>query len=908
MPLAANMRLGPYQVISPLGAGGMGEVYKARDTRLDRTVAIKVLPEHSAARPDVRERFEREARAVSALNHPHICALYDVGQQDGIDFLVMEYLEGETLAQRLERGPLPMDQVLRYAVQMADALDAAHRHNVIHRDLKPSNIMLVKDGAKLLDFGLAKLHATATAEGEATRTLALTTEGTLLGTFQYMPPEQLEGKEADARSDIFSFGAVLYEMVTGRKAFEGKSRASITAAIMEREPPPVSQVQPLATPLLQRLIKTCLAKDPDQRRQTAHDVLLDLKWISEERIQAVEAGRAARPRKREWMAWIAASVMALLCVAGAAWMLARPSGSAPRVKRFAIRAPQGAWLGGNWWWFPTVAISPDASQVAFVATRQGVSQLYLRPAGDWNPRPIPGTADAHTPFFSPDGQWLGAVVKNKIVKIPVAGGPPTTIVSLPGEVYGVCWAPGDTIYYDLDPPNGIMKVSASGGTPQPVTVPDAKKQETVHRYPEILPEGKALLLTVRTGDQPSFDEADIQVLSLGTGERRTIVKSGTNAQFVSTGHLVFFRAGVLLAVAFDPVKLEVKGSPVPVLENVMENSRVGSGQLGISRDGTLVYIQGGTSMGDHELVFVDRTGAARVLTAKRRAYEDFTLSPDGKMIAATIEGPVTDTWIHDIARDAETRFTFGVEHRDPIWSHDGKRVVYDGYKDGKWSLFLKPVDGSGPEELLMASQYPIGALGWTPDGRFFLYNQYSPATGNDILMFPMEGDRKPRPLLQTAFSEQWASLSPDGRWIAYTSDESGQNEAYVIPFPGNSAGAGGKWRISTDGAEHPQWAPNGRELYYYTGVSAESSSFVAYGQRLKMFAVPIETKSGFQAGKPHLLFEGPYFQSFHDFAPTPDGRGFILIREIQSQSAPTELGIVLNWFEQLKGIVPAAGK
>ena len=278
------------------------------------------------------------------------------------------------------------------------------------------------------------------------------------------------------------------------------------------------------------------------------------------------------------------------------------------------------------------------------------------------------------------------------------------------------------------------------------------------------------------------------------------------------------------------------------------------------------------------------------------------------MIATTIEGPVTDTWIHDIARDAETRFTFGVEHRDPIWSHDGKRVVYDGYKDGKWSLFSKPIDGSGPEELLMASQYPIGALGWTPDGRFFLYNEYSPATGNDILMIPMEGDRKPRPLLQTAFSEQWASLSPDGRWMAYTSDESSQNEAYVIPFPGNSAGTGGTRRISTDGGEHPQWAPNGRELYYYTGVSTESSANAAYGQRLKMFAVPIETKSGFQAGKPHLLFEGPYFQSFHDFAPTPDGRGFILIREMQSQSAPTELGIVLNWFEQLKGIVPAAGK
>ena len=904
MPLAPNTRLGPYEILAPLGAGGMGEVYKARDTRLERIIAIKVLPEHSAARPEVRERFEREARAVSALSHPHICTLYDVGRQGDVDFLVMEYLEGETLAHRLERGPLPVDQAVRYALQMADALDRAHRHQVIHRDLKPANIMLGKDGAKLLDFGLAKLHAAAASAGEETRTLALTTEGTILGTFQYMSPEQLEGKEADARSDIFAFGAVMYEMVTGRKAFDGKSRASITAAIMEREPPPVSQVQPLAAPLLDRLIRTCLAKDPDQRRQTACDVLLDLKWVSEQREHTPEAERAARPRKREWMGWIVAAVLAVLSIAAMVWM--RPAVSRQPVRRLSIAAPTGGWIGGNWWWSPAVAISPDASHIAFVATRQGVAQIYLRAAGEWEARPIAGTVDAHTPFFSPDGQWLAMVMKDKIVKMAVAGGPPITMASLPTESSGASWAAGDTIYYGLEAPNAILKVPASGGTPQAVTTLDPRKSETGHAYPELLPGGRALLLTVRNGDQPSYDEAEIQVLSLTNGERRTLVKGGSNAHYAPSGHLVFVRGGNLMAVAFDAAKLEVKGSPVPVLEHVLENPRMGAAQLSIAGDGSLVYVSGGTSIGDHELVFVDKaTGAARALTSKRRPYEDFTLSPDGRIIAATIEGAVTDTWLHDIARDTETRFTFGVEHRDPIWSPDGKTVVYDGYKNGKWGLFMKPADGSGSEEVLLTSLYPVGALGWTPDKRFFVYNEVNPATSKDILMIPMDGDRKPQPILQTKFTEEWASISPDGRWLVYTSDESGQIESYVIPFPGRSGGAGGKWKISTDGGERPQWAGNGRELYYRTPATSGSAPNATIGQRLKLMAVPIETRSGFEPGKPRALFEGPYFQSFHDYAPTPDGKGFIFIRETQAQTGPAELGVVLNWFDELKRIVPA---
>ena len=399
MPLASNMRLGPYQIVGPLGAGGMGEVYKALDTRLNRTVAIKVLPTHTASRPEARERFEREARAVSALNHPHICVLHDVGSQDGVDYLVMEFVEGETLAQRLARGPLRFDEALAYAAQVADALNRAHRLKIIHRDLKPGNIMLGKDGTKLLDFGLAKLHAAAAAGADDTRTLELTKEGSIVGTVQYMAPEQLEGKEADPRSDIFAFGALLYEMLTGRKAFEGKSTASITAAIRERNPPAASQMQPLSTPLLDQLIQSCLAKDPDERRQNMQDVLLDLQWIAGDEARVKDTQQSSPGRRRELMRW-AAGAMVLLA-AGIAWTLLRPSTPRARVTRFSIPAPEGGRFGGDWYGYTSVAISPDGAHVAFAGTRKGVTQIYLRAMGDWEAHALPGSeGGAHSPLFT----------------------------------------------------------------------------------------------------------------------------------------------------------------------------------------------------------------------------------------------------------------------------------------------------------------------------------------------------------------------------------------------------------------------------------------------------------------------------------------------------------------------------
>lgn len=461
MQLGPGARLGPYEISAPIGAGGMGEVYLARDSRLARTVAIKVLPASTAAQPEVRQRFEREARAVSVLNHPHICTLHDIGQQDGVDYLVMEYLEGESLAERLKKGPLPLDQALRIATEVAEALDRAHRTGITHRDLKPANIMLTKkDGAKVLDFGLAKMRehragAVPGGPGESlmqTLTSPLTSEGSIVGTLPYMAPEQLEGKEADARSDIFAFGAVLYEMVTGRRAFEGASQASLIAAILEREPAPVCEAQPLAPALLERLVRACLAKDPDQRRQTAHDVLLDLKWIADPGTEP----RPVVPRaSRTRAVWIAAILIASL-VGASLWRFGRPGATPGRTMRFGIALPSGQYFGGSWWWYPSIALSPDGNHIAYVATHDGAAQLYLRDVGEWVRRPLPGTGDAHTPFFSPDGQWLGAIGDGKLLKIPVAGGPPVTIAAFPYEVYGACWAADGTIYFGTDSPLGLL--------------------------------------------------------------------------------------------------------------------------------------------------------------------------------------------------------------------------------------------------------------------------------------------------------------------------------------------------------------------------------------------------------------------------------------------------------------------
>jgi serine/threonine-protein kinase len=603
--------------------------------------------------------------------------------------------------------------------------------------------------------------------------------------------------------------------------------------------------------------------------------------------------------KRNSTAGLAAILAASLGVGAAVWMIGCSSVKPARTMRFSSTLPAGDYFGGSRW-YPSIAVSPDGARTAYVATHNGVTQLYLRQAGEWDGRSLPGTGDAHTPFFSPDGQWLGAVAGGKLVKIPVAGGAPVILAPIPYEVYGACWAADGWIYIGTEAPLGVLKVPAAGGMPLGATGLDKRKRETDHRFPEVLPGGKWLLYGARHADQHTFDEADIEAISK-SGEFRTIVKAGTNPHFIPSGHLIFLRAGVLMAVAFDPVKAQVKGTPVAVVEGVIENPRIGAGQFSVSADGSLVYLQGGVTFGERELVFVDRSGATRVLTAKKRPYRDFTLSPDGRLIATTIEGPETDTWIHDIARDTETRFTSGAERRTPAWSADGKRVLYYGYDKDGWSIFWKPLDGSGAEEELADMEEAPSWPGFmSRDGRALVIEIATTSGRRATFMMPFEAGRKPfpRPLIATPSDKDWGQISPDGGWIAFNSDESGRQEVYVATFPGIES----KVKISTEGGRHPQWSPNGRELYYLEGATAENPRPVS--QRVNLMTVPVETTPAFKAGTPHMLFQGPFFSSEHDYAVTPDGKGFIFIRESQPESGPGELKVVLNWGDELKRRVP----
>jgi serine/threonine protein kinase/Tol biopolymer transport system component len=848
MTLARGSRLGPYEIVAPIGAGGMGEVYRARDTRLDRDVAIKVLPAEFSE--NARIRFEREARAISALSHPHICTLHDVGRENGVDFLVMEYLEGETLSDSLLKGPLPLAQVLRFGIDIADALDKAHRKGIIHRDLKPSNIMVTASGVKLLDFGLAKAtggqsiwDAAKSKESQhQTAQKPITAEGHLVGTLEFMAPEQLQGGETDARTDIFALGNLLYRMATGKKPFEGSSEASLIVSILERDPPPISSYQPLTPPSLDRVVKSCLAKSPDDRIQTAHDVMLQLSWIAEGVSDPSRATvGAARAKSWTWMAWSAAT-LALVLITALVVLKLKPHPMARNIRHLTITLPSSAPAERTG---EVLAVSPDGKQLVYVAA----SQLYLREIDRSLVRPIPGTEGADVPFFSPDGRWIGFnSADNKLKKVSLEGGSPITI-SNAGRIRGASWGPGDTIVFGANR-SPLRRVSASGGTPEPLF----KTNKNV-RFPVFLPGGKHLLYTTTPDLIGNYDQAEIEVLSLETGQSHTVVKGGTYPRYAS-GHLLYFHSGTLFAVAFDLRTMRTVGIPRPILDDAEFHAGRGVAMCDVSADGTIFYFPLDPGLDRQELVWVDRAGAVSLVVPQRHRYEDGQLSPDGRSILVAIDDRRRreDLWLYEIARDAWTRVTTEADNERPVWSPDGRRFVFSSNRNGPYNLFLMSSDLSTPPKQITNRDW-VFADDWSRDGR--LISAIDQTTGmKDIWFVSLEPTAQMRPFLATGAYEGCAVFSPDGRWVAYDSDASGQVEVYVV----SADGRGRRWMVSTDGGHNPHWNSNGKELFYSKGDA--------------LMSVDVTTSPRFESGKPRVLFKG----LFKFCSVTRDGKRFLMIR------------------------------
>ena len=893
MAIRTGQYLGPYEILSAIGAGGMGEVYRARDTRLERIVAVKILPDHLSDRAELRERFDREARTVASLNHPHICTLHDIGQQDGTDFLVMEYLEGETLAERLKKGPLLLDQVLQYAIEISDALDKAHRKGITHRDLKPSNIMLTKSGTKLLDFGLAKLKKdTAPANvtlSEVPTEDAVTAQGTILGTLQYMAPEQVEGKEVDARTDIFAFGVLIYEMATGKKAFEGKTQASLIAKILETEPAPMTSLRPMAPPALDRVVKKCLAKEPDGRWHAAKDLCDELKWIAESGSQVTltttAGAKGIRALSPQSLIFGLCTLLLGLAIAGLAIWNLKPTPPRP-VSRLTITLPPGQQIAGleNG---PAVVLSPDGTRLAYVAIQGGTQQLYLRAMDSLEARPIPGTEGASSPFFSPDGQWLGFFLGVKLKKVSVNGGTAVTLGDAAFS-YGAGWGSQGTIAFLATGGSVLQQMSDAGGTPLPLT--RLEKEEIGHLWPEFLPGGKALLFVALT----NANNAQIAVQSVGTGERRNLVQGATQPRYAPSGHLVYAQGGSLMAAPFDTQRLAVTGAAVPVVGGVLQFTTGGAAQYSFSATGSLVYVPGAVQATQSRLVWVSRNGVEQPLAVPAHDYVGPRISPDGRRVAVGIRQQDSQVWLYDLSRETLTRLTFeGNSNVNPVWTPDGKRIAFQSNKEGPVNIFLQLADGSGGLERLTTSEYLQAPHSWSPDGQLLAFIEGSPTTGVDIWVLRLS-DRKTQPFLRTPFTEGGPRFSPDGRWLAYVSDESGRYEIYVQPYPG----PGGKWQISTEGGTEPVWNHNGRELFYRIGD--------------KMMAVDIATQPGFAAGKPRMLFEGPYLPTaatIQNYDVSPDGQRFLMLKPSESAgAAPTQINVVLNWFEELKRRVPPGKK
>jgi Tol biopolymer transport system component len=876
-------RLGPYEITTPLGAGGMGEVWRGRDTRLERDVAIKILPPGFASNEQFRARFDREAKTISSLNHPNICTLFDVGHEDETHFLVMELIDGEALADRLTKGALPLDQVLKYGAQIADALDRAHKQGIVHRDLKPGNVMLTKSGAKLLDFGLAHISDAAPVKGlteVATEARPLTTEGTILGTFQYMAPEQLEGLEPDARTDIFALGALLYEMATGQRAFGGATKASLIVAIVSTQPEPISSVMHVTPPALDHIVRKCLEKDPEDRWQSAHDVASELRWIGEAGSQAgVAQSVTIRRKTREKLAWGLAALLAVLCaLLSVAYVSRAPE--PPRTFRSTIAPPDGTAL------VPYdefgLALSPDGRQLAFVAADEDAKRrIWLRDLSSMAAKAIPETDGAWYPFWSPDGQYLGFFADGELRSIDLRGGAPRRLADAPTG-RGGSWGKDDVILYAPNITSPIHMVSANGGEAKPVTTYDAKKH-TTHRWPVFLPDGRHFLFLVRLRQEGRREMGQLRLASIDEEGDRVLIDDSTNALYVEPGYLIHGRGGNLYASRFDAKALELSGDPVPIApEKLSYWEPKNFVPFAASDDGTLVYLPEFSRK--TELVWYARDGRRLDSLGDASYYLTPRMSPDGKKVAymaGETSGGLKDVWIRDLELDRAVRITDQSGfYFAPSWSPDSERLVFVCQPAGVPQLCMKSLRDGGPASLLYESPNWKSSTSWLPDGSGLLVQEQSPETDEDILLISIDEPSKAKVVLSTPFTELAPEASPDGRWMVYEANSTGRFEVYVRSLDGGSD----QWRISTDGGLAGRWASGGREIIY---VSLDG----------RVMAVPTQLSPQFRPGTPTELFAlpeppEPYTPLFEDV--TPDGKRLLLNIPTESRST-LAFHLITNW-------------
>jgi serine/threonine protein kinase len=865
MTLAAGSRLGPYEIVSPLGAGGMGEVYRARDTRLDRTVAIKVLASHLSASPEVRQRFEREAKTISQLSHPHICALHDVGREGDTEYLVMEYLEGETLADRLLKGPLPLEQTLRFGMQIADALDKAHRQGIVHRDLKPGNVMITKSGVKLLDFGLAKAIARSPSAVDLTafptQAAPVTREGSLLGTVQYMAPEQLEGREADARTDIFAFGCVLYEMATGKRAFSGATQASLISSILRDEPQPISRNQPMSPPALDHVVKKSLAKDPEDRWQNASDLGGELKWIAEGGSQtgATPISLVGR-RSRPWLPW-AVAALATLAAAGIAFTSRRPREAATKPMLLTILPPERTLLTDSF------EISPDGRKLVFGGIAGGKSMLRVRDLDSDEVRALPGTETAETPFWSPDGRFLAFFSRAKLRRIELSTG--SIEVLCDAELgRGGTWGSNGDILFTPKSIGTIFRISASGGQPRPMT--RLEPGEVLHRWPFMLPDGRHFLLFVKTDKAES---TGIYLASLDKPGHKMLVKNGATGQFLAPDVLLFVRGEALLAQRFDLERGEVLGDPEAVTRPVMRaDVHFYRDLFSVSREGIVVFRPGSAS---RRLVWMDRRGTVLKAVGPTGAIMNVSLSPDNRTAGFTLRQVETGTatvWTLDLARDVATPF---VETGwMPIFTPDGNSILYRS-EGASFELRRRSLKDARESTIVadsFATPYDVSA-----DGRYVLYNRTRAHA--DIGVASLTGDAKPQLLLASEYEERNPSFSPDGRWFTYSSSEPGQHEVFVRRFPMTDE----KWPISNGGGLQPLWSDDGKEIYYATLDG-------------RLMAAPVSAGATFALGAPQPLFQTSLRLNnpSRQYAASADGQRFLMV--VPAQDVDSEnFRVMLNW-------------